>query len=540
MNKLKKICTFFLLYACCFALFARAQSQNVISGEKGKKIDELVSAYHREGLLNGTVLVAERGKIIYKRGFGFANMEFKVLNASDTKFRVASISKPIVAVLAMRLVAQGKVSLDAKVSDYLPDYRKDIADKVTVRHLLSHTSGIPDTLTRPGLWEREVRDPFTPQELLARYSSGALEFEPGTKLRYGTTAYVLLSLIIEKATGKTFEQAMRDEILEPLEMRDTGMEGASPVVVRSEQGRSMLKGSAPIIERMATGYMKVNNNYSRSPFMDMTRGSAGGWMYSTVEDLFRLDRALYDDKFLSKQAREQMFKPILLDTGLGWNTRYLSFSDLQQPFLNIVDEPRTLREAPADIKIVYKLGDLWGFSGAFTRLPNEEHAIIVLVNVNNRAIYFDLETIRITQGVMNILFDKPYFMPRERMFAEIIERQGFEKAVQTFKQLKQKEQHSPIVREFEFNILGYEILGQKKFAPAIGIFRLNIEAHPTSANAYDSLAEAYAKSGDKSNAIKYYEQALEKLALDKNIDETSGNNLRANAEQKLKELRGNP
>lgn len=540
MNKLKKIRTFFLLFACCFALIARGQSQNVISGEKGKKIDELASAYYREGLLSGTVLVAEGGKVIYKRGFGFANMEFKVPNEPNTKFRIASISKPIVAILAMRLVEQGKLSLESKVSDFLPDYRKDIADKITVRHLLSHTSGIPDTLMHPGLWEREIRDPFTPEELLARYSSGALQFEPGTRVKYGTMAFVLLSLMIEKATGKAFEQVMRDEVLEPLEMRDTGMEGASPIVVRNEQGRSALKGSAPIIERMATGYMKVNNRYSRSPFMDMTHGSAGGWMYSTVEDLFRLDRALYEDKFLSKQAREEMFKPVLSDTALGWNTRYLSFSDLEQPFLNIVDEPKTLRQAPADLKIVYKLGDLWGFSGSFTRLPNDEHTIIVLVNVNNRAIYFDLETIRITQGVMNILYDKPYFTPRERMFAEIIGREGFEKALETLNQLKRSEPHNPIIREFEFNILGYEILGQKKFAQAIGVFRLNVEAHPTSANAYDSLAEAYAKSGDKSNAIKYYEQALGKLALDKNLNETSRNNLRANAEQKLKELRGNP
>ncbi len=320
---------------------------------------------------------------------------------------------------------------------------------------------------------------------------------------------MLLSLIIEKATGKTFEQAMREEVLELLEMRDTGMEGASPIVVRSEQGRSMLKGKAPIIERMATGYMKVNNEYSRSPFMDMTHGSAGGWMYLTVEDLFRLDRALYSDRFISKQTREKMFTPVLSDTGFGWNTRYLSFSDLQQPFLNIVDEPRTLREAPADFKIIYKLGDLWGYSGVFARLPNEEHAIAVLVNVNSRAIFFELETIRITQGLINILYDKPYFTPRERMVAEIIERQGFEKTVKIFKQLKQKEPDSPIIREAELNALGYEILGRKKTALAVNVFKLNVEAHPTSANTYDSLAETYLAMGEKELALKLYKKALE-------------------------------
>lgn len=541
---MQKIYTILLLLGLCFGQLPEAaragqtnRHQEIIIGAKGKKIDELMHAYYREGLLNGTILVGERGKVIYKRGFGFANAEFEVPNEPDTKYRIASISKPIVALLVMRLVEKGTLSLDARVSDFLPDYRKDVADKVTVRHLLSHTSGIPDTLTRPGLWEREIRDPFTPQELLARYSNGTLEFEPGTRLKYGTMAYVLLSQIIEKATGKTFEKAISDEILTPLEMRDTGMEGESPIVVRNEQGRSALKGESPVIERLATGYFKTNNGFGRTPFMDMTHAYAGGSMHSTVEDLFRLDRALYDDKFLSKQLREIMFTPVQSDTALGWNIRYLSFADLQQPFLNIVDAPSVLRPAPADLKIVYKLGDLWGYSGVFAHFPNEENALMVLVNRNNRGIFFDLDTVRITQGLTNILYDKPYFTPRERMFAEIIERQGFEKAAQFFKQLKKKEPHNTIVRESEFNALGYEALRKKQFALAIGIFRLNVEAHPSSANAYDSLAEAYALSGEREAAIKFYEKVLEVIPNDPNPNTEFKERLRNNALEKLKELK---
>lgn len=535
MKNLRALCV--LMLSCVFFSLSVVEAQTTIAGSKGRKIDELLQAYFREGLLNGSVLVAERGKLIYKRGFGFANMEFRVPNEPNTKFRIASISKPIVAVLAMRLAERGKLSLDSKVSDFLPDYRKDIAEKVTVRHLLSHTSGIPDTLTRPGLYEREIRDPFTPEELLTRYSSGGLQFEPGTKVSYGTMSYVLLALMIEKATGKTFEQAMRDEVLIPAGMRDTGTENASPIVALNEQGRGIIKGSAPVIERLATGYLKTVNGYERAPFMDMSHTSVGGAMHSTVEDLFRLDRAIYDNKLFSQRTRETMLTPVLEDTTLGWNVRYLTFSDLRLPFLNIVDPSKSLRPAPADFKIVYKLGDLWGYSGVFASLPNEQHTIIVLVNGNNRGVYFNLDTIRITQAVMSILYEQPYVIPRERMFAEVIERQGFEKALTLFNQLKQKEPQSPIIRESEFNILGYEYKGKNQIATAIGIFRLNTEAHPSSANAYDSLAEAYEASGNKEMAIKLYEKVLQVLPLDKGINETFRNNLRMNAERKLNELR---
>ena len=535
----------FLLLCMCMnaapntalASFQAGGSRNISSGAKGQKIDDLLQAYYREGSLNGAVLVAERGKVIYKRGFGFANMEFRVPNEPNTKFRTASISKPIVAILALRLVEQGKLSLDAKVSDYLPDYRKDVADKVTVRHLLSHTSGIPDTLIRPGLWEREIRDPFTAQELLARYSNGNLEFEPGTKLKYGTLNYVLLSLMIEKATGKSFEQAIRENVFDVVGMRDTGVEGASATVEGDQRGRTVLKGATPLIERMATGYVRTDRGFSRPPFMDMTHAAVGGSIYSTVEDLFLLDRALYGDKLLSKSLRDVMFTPVMGDTSLGWNIRELSFNDLQRPFLNIVDPPSAPHTGPADFKLVYKLGDVWGFSGVFARHVNEQHTIIILVNANMRGVYFDLATVRMWQAITSILYDKPYFTPRERMFADIIGRQGYERAIETFRQLKLQEPHSPIIGESEFNVLGYEIKGKKQIAQAIGIFRLNVEAHPLSANAYDSLAEAYAESGDKEMAIKYYEKVLDVLPKDPNADAAFKERLKNNALEMLRKLK---
>lgn len=508
---MNKPCSLFLIILIFCSWVARAQTTptaSVIKGEKGRKIDELMRAYYRERLLNGTVLVAERGKVIYKRGFGLANMEFKVPNDANTKFRLASIAKPLVATLTMRLVEQGKLSLDSKVSDFLLDYRKDVADKVTVRHLLSHTSGLPDRFGR-GITERMRRDPFTREQLLDLYGSGPLEFEPGSNFKYGTVAYILMSLIIEKATGKTFEHSLHDNLLAVAGMNDTGVEGRSPIVFRNEQGNAALVGDLPVMERLATGYIRIGDHYSRPPLMDMSHGNTGGTMHSTVEDLFRLDRALHSGKLLSKHSEDVMYTPIQSDTALGWNVRYLSFADLQQPFLNLVDRPRTLREAPADLKIIYKTGDLWGYTGVFARFPNEGHVIVVFFNVNNRGILADLNTIRITQGAASILYGKPYFTPRERMFANIIERQGFDKAVETFEQLRRKEPNSLILRESEFNALGYEFLERSKTAQAVNIFKLNVRAFPVSANAYDSLAEAYMRNGERRLAIENYQKSLD-------------------------------
>ncbi len=546
MRKSKSLCALLLLCACTQAApraslapsRGRGGGSVVVAGAKGRKIDGLLRAYHREGALNGAVLVAERGRVIYARGFGLADMEFGVPNRPDTKFRTASISKPVVAFLAMRLVERGKLSLDAKVSDYLPDYRRDVADRVTVRQLLSHTSGIPDTLVNPGIWEREVRDPFTPRELLERYSKGPPEFEPGTRLKYGTLNYVLLSLVIEKAAGEPFERALGEYVFAPLGMRDAGVEGAAATVVRDERGRSVLKGAAPVVERLASGYVKAGAGFSRAPFMDMTHAYAGGSVYATVGDLFLLDRALYDDALLSKPLRDVMLTPVVEDTALGWNVRELSFADLGKPFLNIVDPPAAPRPAPSDFKIVYKLGDLWGFSGLFARHVNEQHAVIILLNANTRGVYFDLAAVSMWQAVASILYDRPYFTPREHMFADLVGRGGYARAARTFRRLKRAEPHSPVIREAEFNALGYEALGKGEAARAVGIFRLNVEAHPLSANAYDSLAEAYARGGDRRAAVEYYEKVLAVIPRDPDADAAFKERLRANALEMLRKLKG--
>ena len=126
-----------------FTLFivALITATNAFSQRTAKKIDEIVKQYHDYGQFNGSVLVAEKGKIIYEKGFGLANMEWAVPNQPDTKFRIGSVTKQFTAALVLQLVEEGKIKLDAKITDYLTDYRKDTGEKVTIHQLLNHTSG---------------------------------------------------------------------------------------------------------------------------------------------------------------------------------------------------------------------------------------------------------------------------------------------------------------------------------------------------------------------------------------------------------------
>ncbi|HSV23772.1 MAG TPA: serine hydrolase domain-containing protein, partial [Xanthobacteraceae bacterium] len=146
--------------------------------DKARKIDDLVARYHSFGQFNGAVLAADNGKVIYKKGVGLANMEWNIPNEPDTKFRLGSITKQFTAALIMQLVEQGKLKLDGKVSDYLPDYRKDTGARMTIHQLLSHTSGVPNYTAAPGFFENVSRNPFKVDDFVKKYTSGDLEFEP--------------------------------------------------------------------------------------------------------------------------------------------------------------------------------------------------------------------------------------------------------------------------------------------------------------------------------------------------------------------------
>jgi len=445
---------------------------SVLAQDRIRQIDDLLARYHTYQQFNGAALVAENGKVLYKKGFGLANMEWNIPNEPDTKFRLGSITKQFTATLILQLVQQGKIKLDGKVSDYLPEYRKDTGSRMTIHHLLSHTSGVPNYTAQPGFFANVSRNPFTVDDFVKQYASGDLEFEPGTKFNYSNSGYFLLGDIIEKVTGRPYEQVLKENILDPLGMKNTGYDHYGTV-----------------LSKRAAGYIKTQNGYENAAYLDMSMPYAAGSIYSTVEDLFLWDQALYGEKILSAASKELMFKPNLENYGYGFGIRKASLGP------NKISVP-----------VIEHNGGINGFSTIIVRLVGDKRLIVLLDNTSQGR-YLDGMALAVT----NILYGQPYETPKQSI-AEILRptvMKDVAAAVKQYRELKATQNSEYDFREAELNTLGYQLLQMKKVAEALEIFKLNVEAYPQAANTYDSLGEAYLANGDKELAITNYKKSLE-------------------------------
>jgi CubicO group peptidase (beta-lactamase class C family) len=465
--KNSRILTLFLI-AIITATAAFAQEDKV------RKIDALLKNYHDYGQLNGSVLVSENGRVIYKKGFGMANMEWEIPNQPDTKFRIASVTKQFTAALILQLVDEGKLKLDGKITDYLPDYRKDTGDRVTIHQLLNHTSGIPSYTSLPGFFQNESRNPHSVKDFVKKFASGDLEFEPGTKYSYNNSAYFILGAIIEQLTGKPYAKVLQERIFDPVGMKDSGYDDDSP-----------------LIRKRASGYQKTADGYENAPYLEMQIPYAAGSIYSTVEDLYKWDQALYDNKIISEASKKLMFTPGLSNYGYGFN---------------IVDVP--VGKTDQKIKLTLHTGGINGFNSYFSRAIEQKHLVVILDNVSQGRYHRNINT-----AILNILNNQPYDEPK-RSIAEALYKISFEKggaaAIAEYRRLKAGTTSASYdFSESELNTLGYQLLAKERTKDAIEIFKLNVEMFPAASNPYDSLGEAYLKDGNKELALANYKRAVE-------------------------------
>ncbi len=250
-----------------------------------------------------------------------ASFELAVPNRSATRQWIGSVTKTFTAAAVMRLVDQGKLSLDARVADVLPWYRKDTGHRITVSQLLNHTSGIPDYMHLPGIgregFQRQVGDaPIEVRSFIEKWCSGDLEWEPGTRWGYSNSGYAILGAIVERLTGQRFEKALRVLVLDPLGVKDTDDLAMRPRAV---------------VDRLATGYERsLGTLITRRPWNISTAYGAGA-MVSTVGDLYTFDRAVHSPGFLSEQARKAMFTAGLGHWGRGWEVQMLPIGPAAAP-----------------------------------------------------------------------------------------------------------------------------------------------------------------------------------------------------------------
>ena len=352
----RRVLAGFVLGACSFTLSLAAD----IPKEK-------LDAFFKEKIAKGvspsiSAAVVKDGKVVYAKGFGFADLENSVPATPESVYRIGSITKQFTATMIMQLVREGKLKLDQPFQTILPETPK-AWEKVTVRQLLNHTSGIKGYTEVKGLFEDAALKPTTPAGILKTVEKDPLDFEPGTKWNYNNTAFEVLGMIIEKLDGRKYGQSLNARILTPVGMTNT-----------------YFTSESTIVKHRAQGYSPDGKGFKHAPYLNMDWPFAAGSMESTTLDLAKWDAALYGDKILPQSSLKEMWTPTILtsgkkeDYGFGWGLGKLNGTDLVQHGGGIHGFITFIRRAPQKGLTVIVLTN--SDSGPADRLAAEAMGIV--------------------------------------------------------------------------------------------------------------------------------------------------------------------
>jgi CubicO group peptidase (beta-lactamase class C family) len=339
------------------------------------KLDEYMNATARLGF-TGSVLVARDGKVIFSKGYGMANAEWDIPNTPQTKFRLGSITKQFTAASILLLQERGKLGVQDPICKYIADCPK-AWEPITIHHLLTHTSGIPSytDVKSPEEFRKLSLAPVAVTGFVDSFKPKPLEFTPGERMKYNNSGYFMLGYIIEKVSGQSYEAFLQENIFTPLKLADTGYDTHDRILKHRATGYSMRKAA------------RINSDY-----LDMTVPYAAGSLYSTVEDLFAWNEALFSDKLLSAKSREAM---MTVD-----KNNYAYGLAVNQQF---------------NRKMILHGGGINGFNTMLARFPEEKITVVVLRNAD----YGNPGPGKISNDLAAILLGEKYEIPRERVAIKV-------------------------------------------------------------------------------------------------------------------------
>jgi CubicO group peptidase (beta-lactamase class C family) len=346
----KKICIILLLLSLFFTSLYASDTPGARCG-LNKKINSYLKDLAENKLLNGSVLVARDGKILYTRGIGMADFDDMVSNRPRTVFMVASLTKAFTAYSILFLEEQGLLSTSDTVDLYIPEL--PVGNQITIDQLLHQTAGVFEYLNNPDIWA--VMDTFHyPSELLPYFEDQPLDFEPGSQFFYSNSNYILLGIIIERVSGMTFGDFINLNIIIPFHLKMTGY---SPYEYYPRN--------------MATGYEDITSNPPlESPHLSATIAYSAGGMYSNVIDLFKWCEGLFNNScmkkkrgfhYLSQEGLDRLFTPGLGDYGYGWFVMDLPVNE--QVY-----------------KVIFAPGEYLGYRGFIMRIVDENLTVIIEEN----------------------------------------------------------------------------------------------------------------------------------------------------------------
>lgn len=433
-------------------------------------MDSIMRTYHAYNMFDGAVLVAENGKVVYKAAFGLANREWNIPNTTDTKFMIGSISKPLTAMLTLVQVQKGLISLDGKVADYLPEFKGKPGGLVTIRQLLNHTSGIPNYDIIKDFFPRISRQYFDRSDYVKLYMDSALAFTPGTKYNYSSWGYFTLGYILERITGKSYSQLMKDEVFDKLDMKSSGSYYHTQVV-----------------SRRATGYDYSLGGYTSSDFRDQSNTMGTGDVYSTVEDLFKFHLGINNYTLIDKKLTDVMLTPGIkpADYGLGWFNKSFKYTNTDS------------------VRVNFHLGMTDGFIAFLVRIPSANSLVVILCNASPTDFF------GITRNLVSLLNNKPVRIkkPMHKTVESVIAGKGATAAVDTYKKLK-GDTANYYIDWVSMNFIAEQLLQSKRYEEARIISELNAAEFPDKDLVMVTMGNIYLKLNRKPEAVTYYKKAL--------------------------------
>lgn len=310
-----------------------------------QQLDALLSKAFPDSLPGGSVLVAWKGRVIYRKAFGMANMELKVPMRPEYVFRIGSITKQFTACAIMKLAEEGKLSLKDNITRYLPGYPVH-GYTLTIENLLTHTSGIQNYTDLPEWDEAFQRRDMTPEKLIGWFEHQPMDFAPGEQFSYSNSGYVILGYIVEKVSGISYTRFVEDSIIKPLGLAHT-----------------LFDDTRSIVPGRVEGYQKADTVWQNANYLSMTQPYAAGALLSNIDDLYAWYKAVMEGKVLPKDMLAKAFTPYMLKNGMqtgygyGW-------------FLGNIQGSRTIEHA----------GGINGFLSSTIYLPQEDAFVAVLTN----------------------------------------------------------------------------------------------------------------------------------------------------------------
>lgn len=441
-----------------------AQSTSSLAAATARHLKQLEKTAH----FSGVVLIAKDGKVIFNQAYGYANLSDSILNRINTRFNLASMNKMFTGMAIMQLLQAGKLSPDANVGRYLPDYpNKAVADSVSIHELLTHTSGMGN------FWEAHenlAKEKYkTVDDYLALFVNTPLLFKPGTRYLYSNSGYTLLGKIIEQLSGQTYFDYAKQHIFLPAKMFDTDafeLDYALP--------------------HLAIGYTMSQEHpgqWKNNTFVNVVKGGPAGGSYSTSTDLLRFANAILSNQLLNKENTDLYIKgKVKYDRG---SYAYGMSTD-------------TLKGHP----VFGHTGGHFGIANELMICPDLGYTVVILTNgeVEN---YWEASNFIKSRIFGSTATTDNYFYTRKVI--EATATGGLAAGLKLVSENKDKLK----LREGVIDRYGYHKLFDQKNTEALALFLLNADRFPQSSGALYSLAEGYRLTGDKNKAITTFERYLQ-------------------------------